>query len=809
MDRPAGDREPRLGDFFERLPEALFVLDLEGRILDANPRAATQFGLAVEALRGRQARDFVAEDTGAYAAAWEVVAAGGHVTVQLTGRRADGSAFPQSTTVMGGRVGERPVVFVLARDDTEQARLRADLAALTELARLDEAAPSPMEVADRALSAARRMVDADGGAVGLVSRRDHLDVLAEHELKPLLEVLERVLLSRVDALAEALAVGRPAFHDRRAPAGRPTELAEVANRLGILAYAVVPLSTGRSTGVLGLTWAHEPPPHARNLDVLETVGRVAGMAIANARLRQGLLARERSLDESEARYRALFEDSPEPLLLESPDGRIVDANRAAERLYRAKRDQLVGRSFTDLALVDAQSLARERRQLETTGRTVFQGTGVRLHGPTFAEDVEITAIALGGRPHRLALVRDVTDQQRLQGELMQAQKMEAIGQLVSGVAHELNNPLSGIVAFSGLLRDDGRLPEDLRHDAELLVQEADRTRHIVQNLLDFARQRPPQHQPIDLPELVRRTVELQAYDLAAGHVSVAVDVPDDLPPLDGDANQVQQVLLNLIQNAVQSIRSARPAGNVRISAREMALSAARERPFIRVSVTDDGPGVPEPVREQLFVPFFTTRDVGEGTGLGLPVSFGIVATHGGRLWFEAGPDGGAIFHLELPAWTSAGVTPTAETTESTATMSSPPRSGGRARGRVLVVDDEAPIRSFLTRVLTKAGHRTMTAADGQEALRLLRTSSVDALVIDHRMPEMDGLEVYRRAVEAQPRLARRTLIMSGDVLDPALHAFAETNGLPLLSKPFDLEAGVAAIEAVMRSAAADQPPRRG
>ena len=246
-------------------------------------------------------------------------------------------------------------------------------------------------------------------------------------------------------------------------------------------------------------------------------------------------------------------------------------------------------------------------------------------------------------------------------ELLQAQKMEAIGQLVSGVAHELNNPLAAIIAFSQLLRSDERLPDDMRHDAGLLVQEADRTRRIVQNLLDFARARPPERRPTSIAVLVQSVLELQSYALNTNQIQVKVDIPATLPEVDLDRAQLQQVLLNLTINAIQALRSRQrkppgpPVGQRGAGEDRSGIGwpegreAVRRQERVRITIRDDGPGVPESARARLFDPFFTTKQPGEGTGLGLSVSFGIVAAHGGELWYEPGPGGvGSSFIMELP-----------------------------------------------------------------------------------------------------------------------------------------------------------------
>lgn len=410
-------------------------------------------------------------------------------------------------------------------------------------------------------------------------------------------------------------------------------------------------------------------------------------------------------------------------------------------------------------------------------------------------------------PSSLAHAAELADSDRLQQELVQAQKMEAIGQLVSGVAHELNNPLASIVAFSQLIRRDPRLPEDLRHDADLLVQEADRTRRIVQNLLDFARQRPPERYPTPLRALIKSVLDLQAYSINASRIEVELDIEPDVPPVPLDRAQIQQVLLNVTLNAIQAMHTASDRGRLSIQVGTRGTGATR---VARIAVTDDGPGVPDEHRDRLFVPFFTTKAPGEGTGLGLPVSFGIVAAHDGRLRHEPGPDGrGATFIIELPLTggepaETAGVAKTAGGADAATDGSSLDASGRRKR--VLVLDDEPSIRRFLAKALQNAGYEAVLASDGREALAILGEGSVDAMMCDHRMAGMTGTQVFEAAVAIRPELAGRFVFMSGDVLNPELRDFAAAYGIGLLAKPFDLDSiGRTVRELVSRQREVDQP----
>jgi CheY-like chemotaxis protein len=380
----------------------------------------------------------------------------------------------------------------------------------------------------------------------------------------------------------------------------------------------------------------------------------------------------------------------------------------------------------------------------------------------------------------------------------QAQKMEAIGLLVAGVAHELNNTLASIAAFSQLLRTDPELPQSLRNQADMLVQEANRTRTIIQNLLDFARARPAERVPTALRPLIDSVLGLQPDSFGKGGPEVVVEIPSDLPPIPLDRAQMQQVLVNLTVNAARALRYSGRKGTLRIAA--AAAHDGDGRPIVRIEVTDDGPGVPPELADRLFLPFVTSEPPGQGTGLGLSVSFGIVAGHGGSLEHRRGPDGvGATFVIELPlaeprdraeASSSGGVATTGSPPERAPLPAPPthsPTDGTTDRkGRVLVLDDETAIREFLGRALSRAGYEPLLAATGAIALDMIRAEPPDAILCDHRMAGMNGTDFHDAVAAIAPQLGHRFAIMSGDVLNLELREFTRARGILLLAKPFDI-----------------------
>ena len=248
----------------------------------------------------------------------------------------------------------------------------------------------------------------------------------------------------------------------------------------------------------------------------------------------------------------------------------------------------------------------------------------------------------------VVVMTDVTDSAMLRAKLVHAEKMAAVGQLVSGVAHEVNNPLTAILGFTDLLMENTELPESARRDLRVILQEAQRTKQIVQNLLSFARQMPPQRQLVQLNSILQRTVHLRSYDFISHGIEVVERLDPSLPDVMGDSHQLQQVFLNILNNAYDAVREGEhPPHPARIE-----ITSKQDGGFVEISFSDNGVGIAD--SERIFDPFFTTKDVGHGTGLGLSICYGIVREHGGEIVCHNNPDSeGATFIVRLPVASEA------------------------------------------------------------------------------------------------------------------------------------------------------------
>lgn len=461
--------------------------------------------------------------------------------------------------------------------------------------------------------------------------------------------------------------------------------------------------------------------------------------------------------------------------------------RPAETAARWRENVLRG----DEASWDEFELVRPSRKIvERFARPLFEANGTRLGW--------------------LEVYRDITGQRLIQSKLLQTEKMAALGQLVSGIAHELNNPLTSIQGYAQLLVSR-RAAADRAGDALRISQEAERAARIVKNLLLFARETKPERRAVQLNEVIERTVSLRAYQLKLQNIEMELLLDPGLPQTLADAAQLQQVVLNLIVNAEQAIAGARAEedrdGHILIRTRRLAGGR------LAMEVADSGPGIPQEVVARIFDPFFTTKAPGVGTGLGLSIVYGIVQEHGGEVSVDSPSRGGARLIVELPALAVSGFGFADEE------PAAPPRpvvvppaasaKHGKSRERILIVEDEPTVAELIADVMTEEGYRVDTLLDSRAALSGIGDKKYSLVICDLKMPHVDGPGLYRAMVRRDSPMQHRVLFVTGDTMAPRTLEFLRSSGLPYLAKPFLVEELKEAVRAALAAAARSEEMAAG
>ena len=384
-----------------------------------------------------------------------------------------------------------------------------------------------------------------------------------------------------------------------------------------------------------------------------------------------------------------------------------------------------------------------------------------------------------GKPlQTIGVALDITDRKQaeerekeLQKELNLASRLASVGQMAAGIAHEINNPLTGVVGFSDLLMKKD-IPEDIRKDIKIIYDGAQRVAGITSRMLAYARQYNPEQTTVDINDIIKTTLAMRAYEMESSNIKVTTQLASDMPLTFADAGQLQQVFLNIVLNAEIEMIKAHGKGS-------LSVKTERIDNTIRVSFKDDGPGILKKNLERIFDPFFTTREVGQGAGLGLSVSHGIVTQHGGKLYAQSRLGKGTTFFVELPIITKAEQLKFAE-----------PTAGEVKRvsaARILVVDDDPIVQQFLNEILTEEGHEVEIIDNGNDALERLESENYDLILLDIKLPGISGIDLYNQLQKKAKSLARRVLFITGDTMSKSTKAFFSKTRVPYITKPFNTE----------------------
>jgi two-component system NtrC family sensor kinase len=505
----------------------------------------------------------------------------------------------------------------------------------------------------------------------------------------------------------------------------------------------------------------------------ETLAHQAAIALENARLFQ-------VVSRSQKEWETTFDAMQDCVSVHDTSGKVVRANLALARRLKTIPQKVIGKYCSELYC----TAATDGPHCSHTGSLQSEGLIVEeVELPEMGGTFQVSVGPWYDKNNRLAgsihVAKDISNEKLLQQQLIQSEKLSAIGELISGIAHELNNPLTGVMGYSQLLQMRGDLDERAKDSLVKINNLATRCQRIVQNLLSFARKQKPERTLTSINEIIERTVELRSYELQVNNIELLLELDPLLPRTIADAHQLQQVFLNVITNAEQAMLEAKGRGRLTIRTRNDNAGGR-----VVIEIADDGPGIPEQHLTKIFDPFFTTKEVGKGTGLGLSLAYGIIKEHAGNIYARSRLGEGSTFVIELPV--------IGNLREATSLAEELAPQGlhfeNLVRGkRILVVDDEKYILDFFVEVFQMYPVEVDTACDGRAAMGMMQLHEYDLIVTDFKMPQMSGRDLFEWIKEHRPHLASRIVFVTGDTVSPETRSFFESTANRYLAKPFRIE----------------------
>src|SRR6266566_2080592 len=550
-----------------------------------------------------------------------------------------------------------------------------------------------------------------------------------------------------------------------------TEPTEIVQGFQAAAAAAVPLrSHGTVIGTLLITDPREGMFVPEDIRLLSTLATHAAVVIANARFFEMV---RRAKEQWETAFDALSEG----IAVVDDEGRVKRSNRALADLLNTPLHNVVGTPLGEALLGKPNAL----QELLTAIRRGERPAPLVARSERLKRAVRVNAARIPGAATEqsvVVMVEDVTEQQALETQLVQSEKLAAVGQLVSGVAHELNNPLTSIAGLSEFLLEQKELGKKDRGHLQVIQEQAERAGRIVRNLLTFARKGAAERVPVDLNDVIRRTLSLTSYDLKLKDIQVERELSGALPDVFGDRHGLQQVVLNLVTNAAHAV-----AENPRERPREITVSTWFDGQ-VHLRVADTGPGIPDEIAQSVFTPFFTTKEPGKGTGLGLSITYSIVESHGGQITLEPrGPRGGAAFRVDLPPAPADAVRPALTPVHGTPAVN----AASTVKRTILLVDADPAVQRTIKALFARDGHDVEVAGDPQHALDLAQRGAFDLVITDARAmaPGKRGTLLAEELVTRMPALRDRIIVATGDVRPTTEETLARL-GVRYVRKPFNL-----------------------
>ena len=653
------------------------------------------------------------------------------------------------------------------RSAEELNRRLSELFSLQELSYVLSDSLELDRIVEQVVRYAVRFLDAQGALLALLgdAPSDPLQVAAaEGTLAP----LRGQKIHGDDAGLVARATGREHLELIRNSGAEPTV---IVKGFEAAAAAAVPLrSHGIVIGTLIITDPREGVFVPEDIRLLSTLATHAAVVIANARFFEMV---RRAKEQWETAFDALSEG----IAVVDDEGRVRRSNRALASLLNTPLQNVVGTPLGEALLGKPNAL----QELLAATRRGDRPAPLVARSERLRRAVRVNAARIPGAATELSIVvmvEDVTEQQALETQLVQSEKLAAVGQLVSGVAHELNNPLTSIAGLSEFLLEQKELGKKDRGHLQVIQEQAERASRIVRNLLTFARKGGGERIPVDLNDVIRRTLSLTAYDLKLKDIVVERELSGALPDVFGDRHGLQQVVLNLVTNAAHAV-----AENPRERPREITVSTWFDGQ-VHLRVADTGPGISDETAQSVFTPFFTTKEPGKGTGLGLSITYSIVESHGGQITLEPrGPRGGAAFRVDLPPAPADAVRPALTPAHGTPAVS----AAATVKRTILLVDADPAVQRTIKALFARDGHDVEVAGDPQHALDLAQRGGFDLVITDARAmaPGKRGTLLAEELVTRMPALRDRIIVATGDVRPTTEETLARL-GVRYVRKPFNL-----------------------
>lgn len=762
----------RLGRVLDGARDEIYVIDAETlQILLANRGACEALGYAADELAGQPVCTVMAGHSAqTLSQVLHPLLTGERDVMQLSGthRRKDGSSYPVEVRFQLSDAEQPPVLVATAANIGErqavEEQLRRINRAMTTLTRATEAlihASDTMQLLDEVC----RIVVEVGGYrlawIGTVRHDEARSIIPIARYGGEAGYLDDAVISWSESDERGRGPTGTAVRARCAQVARFTATEssyapwrESALRHGLASSIALPLVVfDQVTGVLNI-YAGEPDAFDTDeMRLLEDLARNVSYGLAALRTELRRRRTERELKESEERYRALVELSPDAILAHA-DGVVVFANAAAQRVFRvAEGDGLVGRPVIDLVHPEHRGAALERMLAPVLPTQLIEERLVRLDGEEFFAEVLITELTLHGAKTRLVVIRDVTERRQVRDQLVQAAKLATLGEMAAGMAHELSQPLNVIrMGAEGalMLIRRGRATDDYKaKQFELIADQTRRMAEIIDHIRIFSRKDTGEVENFDAAVAVRMAVELFERQLHGDAVAISTTYPHTPCPVLGRPVQLEQVVMNLLANAADAVREKlRRSNDGGFRGRlEVVTTCSEDLGLIWIAVSDNGTGIPAHALERIFEPFFTTKEIGRGTGLGLSVSFGIIAAMSGRL-DACNNKEGASFVITLPL-AQAAAHPAIPAVQADAQAE---QAHGTGDHHLLVVDDEPDAVEAMAAYLRECGYRVSTAGNGLEAWDSFQADPADVVITDLRMPKGDGRELIGRLRHRDPLL---------------------------------------------------------